>query len=335
MRLCLIATGAVLGIAFAGPAAAALSVLNSFTGQVDVSTDGCGSTTQSCALTVNAPAGAVVQAAYLYTSTFGFAAPSALGGSFNGNAVAGLGGYTNLGLTGGASGLQAGRIDVTGIVSSVINGGVGGAYNFTYAESSASQDGGALVVVYSKIGLPTMTVGILDGFSATTGDNAFINFANPLTPSAAGFRAEMRLGIGFSFDGLDPLAPSNTNQVSEVTVNGNQLTNVAGHCDDALEACTNGNLITVGDDADPFSAILPAIGGDQEKYNIKSLLADGITQIAITTLNPSGDDNIFLAVFAISGEGQVTTTTSTPEPVSMALLGTGLLGLGLLRRRRR
>jgi len=207
--------------------------------------------------------------------------------------------------------------------------------NGVYIESSSAQDGGALVVVYSKVGLPTITIGILDGFSATTGDNAFINFANPLTPSAAGFRAEMRLGIGFSADGVDPQNPTNTNQVSKITVNGSQLTNVAGHCDDAIDAnCTNGNLITVGDDADPFSVILPAIGGDHEKYDIKSLLADGITQIAISTLNPSDDDNIFLAVFAISGEGQVT-TTATPEPISIALFGTGLLGLGLLRRRRR
>ena len=330
MRHSLIATGALLGMALAGPAAASLSVLNSFTGQVDVSTDGCGALTQSCTLTANAPVGAVVQAAYLYTSTFGLVAPSGLGGTFNGNA---LSGYTNLGLTGGGNGLQAGRIDVTGIVSSVINGGAGGAYNFGYTESSGNQDGGALVVVYSKVGLPTTTIGILDGFSATTGDNAFINFATPLTPSAAGFRAEMRLGIGFSFDGVDPQNPTGTGQVSLVTVNGSALTNVAGHCDDAIDAsCADGNLITVGDDADPFSAVLPTVGGDHEKYNIKSLLADGDTQIAIRTLNPSNNDNIFLAVFAVTGEGQVTTTT--PEPVSMALFGTGLLGLGLLRRRR-
>ena len=331
MRLSLIATGALLGIGLAGPAAAALSVLNSFTGQFDVSTDGCGSTTQSCTLTANAPFGAVVQAAYLYTSTFGAVSPSGLGGTFNGNAVGGLGGYTDLGSTGG---LQAGRIDVTGIVSTVINGGLGGAYNFGYTESSANQDGGALVVVYSNVGLPTITIGILDGFSETTGDSAFINFANPLTPLAVGFRAEMRLGIGFSFDGSDPQNPTGSGQVSEVTVNGTPLTNVAGHCDDAIDAsCGNGNLITVGDDADPFSVILPTIAGDHEKYDIKTLLNTGDTQIAIRTLNPSDDDNIFLAVFAVSGEGQV--TTSTPEPVSIALFGTGLLGLGLLRRRRR
>ena len=328
MRHFLVATSALVGMALAGPAAASLSVLTSMTGQLDVSTDGCGAVSQACTLTANAPVGAVVQAAYLYTSTFGSALPSTLGGTFNGNPLAG---YTNLGVTGG---LQAGRIDVTGIVAGVINGGSGGAYNFSYTESSASQDGGALVVIYSAAALATTTIGIMDGFSATTGDNAFISFSTPLNPLAAGFRAEMRLGIGFSFNGTDPQNPTGTGQVSRITVNGSPLTNVAGHCDDAIDAnCNNGNLITVGDDADPFSAIVPLVGGDHEKYDIKSLLNVGDTQIAIRTLNPSDDDNIFLAVFAISGEGQV--TTATPEPVSIALFGTGLLGLGLLRRRRR
>ena len=141
----------------------------------------------------------------------------------------------------------------------------------------------------------------------------------------------MRLGIGYSFDGVNPQNPTGTGKVSQVTVNGSPLTNVAGHCDDSLDANrADGSLITVGDDADPFSAILPSADGDHEKYDIKTRLADGTTQMAIRTVNPSGDDNIFLAVFAVSGEGQLT-NNDVPEPVSLALFGTGLLGLAIAR----
>jgi hypothetical protein len=321
---------AALGMAT--PASASLSVLNTYTGAVDVSTDGCGTTGTECVLTANVPVGATVLGAYLYTSTFGIGALNGAAGTFAGQAT----NYTSLGVnTEACCDLSASRMDVTGIVAPVINGGPGGAYNFTYTESnSGQQDGGALVVVYDLASLPTTTVAILDGFAAVNGDTAVLNFADPLDPGAPGFRAEMRLGIGFSFNGTDPAAPSESGQVSEVTVNGSPLTNVAGHCDDSIDGfCTNGNLITVGDDADPFSAILPGVAGDHEKYDISSLLPNGSTQIVVQTFNASEDDNIFLAVFAVTGEATV--TTDTPEPMSIALLGVGLAGLGLVRRRRR
>ncbi len=303
MRPTLLAGVALVGMALAAPAHASLNVLNTYTGQVDVSTDGCGSVSQACTLTANVPAGGVVEAAFLYTTTFD--ALAGAGGTFNGFPVS----YSPLGLNQGY--LEAGRADVTSIVADVVNSGPGGAYPFSYTETSSGQDGGALVVVYSHASSPTTTVAILDGFSASTGDSAFLSFAAPLSPSAPGFRAEMRPGIGYSFDGSDPAAPNQSDQVSEVTVNGLQLTNVAGHCDDAVGSCTNGSLITMGDDADPFSAVLPTIAGDHEKYDLSSLIGEGDTQIAIRTLNPSNDDNIFLAVFAVSGEAQVT-TTETP-----------------------
>jgi hypothetical protein len=323
-----------VGLAAAMPANASLSVFQQFSGAYDISSDGCGSVSQNCTLTVNVPVGGVVEGAYLYTSTFGNGALSGVGGTFSGNAAT----YTNLGVNAASCcNLAAGRMDVTSIVAPVVNGGAGGAYNFSYAESSSSQDGGALVVVYSLAGLPTTTIGILDGFASVNGDSAFISFASALNPADPGFRAEMRLGIGFSFNGTNPAAPSGTGQVSTVQVNGSTLTEVAGHCDDAVDAtCQNGNLITVADDADPFSVILPAVGQDHEKYDLTSLIGAGSTSIQIETFNSSADDNIFLAVFAVSGLGQVTTEppTQTPEPISMAILGVGLAGLGLARRRR-
>ena len=48
MRHFLVLSTALVGMALAGPASASLSVLNTFTGQVDVSTDGCGTVGQAC-----------------------------------------------------------------------------------------------------------------------------------------------------------------------------------------------------------------------------------------------------------------------------------------------
>ena len=109
---------------------ASLASLATFSGAgVGVTTSGCGSTTQSCNLTANVPAGATILGAYLYTSTFGF---GGAGGTFNGNPVT----YTAMGDN---NGLEAGRMNVTAFVT--------GGGTFTVTETSGSQDGSALVVV--------------------------------------------------------------------------------------------------------------------------------------------------------------------------------------------
>jgi hypothetical protein len=93
--------------------------------------------------------------------------------------------YTSLGTLAGF--LTAGRSDVTSIVKPIIDGGIGGVYNFTVTETSSVQDGEALVVVYSNPSLGISTIGILDGFSAFAGDTTSVNFATALDPTAAGF----------------------------------------------------------------------------------------------------------------------------------------------------
>ncbi len=315
-----LAAAAALTLGSLGAAHASLATFQTYVGNYGVSTDGWGSTTQAGTISASVPAGAEVVAAYLYTSTFGNITLNGVGGTLNGSAV----NYsTNLGVNIGF--LAAGRADVTSIVKPVIDGGPGGIYNFGITETSSSQDGSALVVVYRSGALGVSTVAILDGFSASNGDSTALNFATPLDPNAPGFFAEMRLGIGFSC----------CNQASEVAVNGTTITRNAGGNDDSADAnLGNGNLITVGGFDDPFSPFLPSYAADHERYNLVPYVTAGDTSIGIRTFNPSQDDNIFLAVFHVAGEAGVNEPppSRTPEPLTLALAGLALAGLGVQRR---
>ncbi len=296
------------------PAAADASLTSfvTFVGNYGVSTDGFGSTSQSGTISAEVPVGATVVAAYLYTATF-FTANPVVGGTLDGNPVA----YgPTVPQVPSCCALTSSRADVTAIVKPIIDGGAGGVYNFAITETNSAQDGEALVVVYTLPSLPISTVGILDGFSNSSGDNTAINFADPLDPTAAGFFAEMRIASSFSCCG----------QTSRITVNGTTITENAGNNDDG-GAAANGSLITVGGFDDPFSPLLPSYAEDHERYNLVPQITAGDTTIDIRTLNPSGDDNIFLAVFHVLGEAGINEPppgpSEVPEPGTLSLLAIG------------
>jgi len=323
------------GLLWSAPAQASLGVRYQFVGHIGVSTDGLGSSSQTGTISANVPLGATVLQAYLYSSTFSLnlnAPPSpppfTPGGTLAGSPVAYGPAVINPGICPPVCTVASNRADVTSIIAPLINGGPGGVYNFTVTEAGGEnpaiggQDGEALVVVYQLASLPIATVGILDGFSAVGGDTTTITFASPLDPTAPGFFAEMRLGIGFSC----------CSQTSTVRVNGTTITTNAGNNDDAdvFPAFANGNLITVGSFNDPFSPFLPTYAADKERYNLIPQITLGSTSIVVNTNNPSSDDNIFLAAFWVSAEG-VINQPPVPEPTTWSLVALG--AVFALRRR--
>lgn len=329
IRTMLAAGAALLAM---GSAQAALTSFQTFTGNLGLSSDGWGSTSQSGTITANVPVGGTVLAAYLYTSTFSNPSLSGVGGTIAGTNI---GAFTSLGTNGTACcSLTAARADVTSILKPLLDGGSASPFNFAVTETSGSQDGYALVVVYSMPAAlaPVSTIGILDGWASASGDSTVVAFGTPIDTSASGFFAEMRLGIGFSYDGN---GCTGSGQTSRVQVNGTTITNNAGCNDDSADAtASNGNLFTMGGDDDPFSPNLPTVAGDHERYNLVSYLASGDTSFTVNNANASLDDNIFLALFHVLGEARVCQENcSVPEPATLGMLGLALAGLGLARRR--
>jgi hypothetical protein len=325
----LVKVGLLAAVAMAAtPAMAALTVFQQFTGKYGLSTDGGGSMNSSYTVNAWAPVGATVEAAYLYQTGYTYYGMSGApyGVSLNDNDLT----FDSLAAHRPEPDprfwLFSARADVTSLVAPIINGGPGGAYSFNIGEARTGAadrgtDGVALVVVYSDPSLTSnRTIAILDGFAAAAGDEFTFTASRGMNPNAAGFSAELRLGIGFS---------SNSSQYSTVDVNGTLISDNAGNLDDGFWG--NGALITVGGNDDPFSGHLPSYDNDKERYNLVPYIGQGDTTIRVNTSNPSLDDNIFLAAFIIN-EGLVT----VPEPATWAMMivGFGLVGFATRRRER-
>lgn len=295
----------------AAASANSLTEFKTIVGQVVLSEDACGTNTSSCTVDIVKPSPlAVVREADLFCATTGGSGYRPQNGdvTVNGSPVA----WDEI-IPNSISSFNA-RDDVTAMVKPAADAASAGLVTFTITEDPTfSYDGCALKVIWDDPTTTTNSILIFWGAQETTGDTFVINFA-PLDASA--FLAPMEFSLGISF-GFQPGA-----QFSQVDVNAMRLTTSAGGQDDGQGA--NGALITLGGTGDtaanppPFAPPASASVPDDELYDLRPFVSPGDTSMTIFTLNPSNDDNIFLAnlflrnVRVVPPEPVPTTLTLTP-----------------------
>jgi hypothetical protein len=268
-----------------------------FQGKGGYSADGLGqSGANGGTIQAEVPAGSTVAQAYLY-GTYFVLDPTPAQIDFDGTIVT----LTKISDVGG---LSTARADVTAQVAAKVTP-AGGITNFAVNTDPFGLDGVGLVVIYANTTSPFTTVAVLDGSASQTGDSATFNFANPLDKTVPGFAATMSVGSGFSYQGTTGGHACGLGQFSVITVNTQLLSGCAGHYDDGDGG--GSGLITVGGVGDSTANPSPPASppDDDELYDLASFLAQGDNAVTIDSSNPSQNDNLFLAVIAITAKASV------------------------------
>jgi outer membrane protein OmpA-like peptidoglycan-associated protein len=304
-RLVAFAAGVLAVLAMPVSASAHLTLLRptpsspaTFYGHGGYSTDGASGNGVSSTLQVDVPAGSTVEQAYLYGTALG--APATEATDLDGTTVTLEKVYNQ----DGGAGFATLRADVTAQIAAKVGSG-GGVTNFTSSGGSGNSHGIGLVVIYSNPASPEVTIAVLDGGADPAGDTARFAFAAPLDKTVPGFRATLALGIGFSYQSGFGDHACGGSQTSRVDVNGARLTSCAGGADDSASP----SLVTVGgvgdSTANPADPNATNSGTDDELYDLAPLVSQNDTQLTIDTANPSGDDNVFVAVVEVSAQATV------------------------------
>ncbi len=284
-----------------------LSSLYSVTGTYFLSADAIGSTSSSMTVQVEKPTdAATVHRAFLFSSAIPYS-------TVPDNCVSILG--TNVVWDGQLSGYFYNCwADVTSIVASTLNSSSAGIIDIPISEcNSSSIDGEALLVIFHDETATEKSIAIFWGGLAPTGDYFSVSLAEAIDPSDPEAIFDMGLGISYGFQPEGYLAV----QYSIIDVDGVRLTSSAGGQDDG--ATSNGALITAGgigdsnaNPPDPYS-FGDSPDYDDELYNLLPFIDAAKTSLTISTVNPSNNDNVFLAYFEISGEASV--VTSCPNDI--------------------
>ncbi len=277
------------------------SVNATFVGKGGYSADGLGQDGTGGTVQAEVPVGSTVTRAYLYATYFENSTPSAADRTFDFDGTTVVMDFLANSEPGPCCSLATARAEVTGQVASKVGGG-GGITDFAVNTDPATVDGVALVVIFSNPALPDGTIAVLDGGSKQTGDSTVFNFSAPLDKTVPNFAAQMSLGSGFSFQDSVGGHSCGGDQFSTVAVNTQPLANCAGNYDDGLGE--DGALITVGGVGDSIDNPTPPPPADpvedDELYNLSPFLSQGDNALVIDTTNPSGDDNLFLAVISFT-----------------------------------
>ncbi len=295
-----------------------ISPLVTATGFVSLSVDGLGTIGPDGIVQVEKPVGATVRSAFFAAATTGGSGYTLNDGDIR---IDGVGVNWLTTLPSGIASSSNSWSDVTSLVKAKIDDAPAGRVDFTISEGQLSGqiDGEILAVIFDDPNQVTSnTIVLLFGAQAVGGDTFNLLLANPIDKSAPHLKIDMSLGISFGFQP--------TGQFSQVDVNSLRLTTSAGGQDDG--EVVDGALITVGglddSDANPSDPYADGNSGpryDDELYDLLPFVNNGDTSTTVSTLNPSGDDNIFFAAFFLGdttasvsgGGGHAPTDISLPN----------------------
>jgi hypothetical protein len=281
-------------------------------------------------------------------ATGGWSQRPYMSGLFSSVTNSGVGLPTTTNTTGAPAGPQT-MTDAGGIVFSMINDGPV-ALNSTYNYIWASQNGGApgtINVPVNVFGVQEIYV-MLNDYTGYAGLNATINF-NFASGTDSITLANLANGLGAFRSAVQCTAATGTTNCPSTTPNGNVVststpstvnTNVSGNATIVTKAIYRNTYSggAVGQSNDYYNNLTTAgsssgnIMLDELKftfstnYSNTTLLSISITPGSVAGTTP-GTQNDRLGLSAI-------TVTTTPEPSSMILFGTGFMALAGFGRRR-